>query len=108
MSNHHDEAEPQTEAEETREFRRDRRDQRARFAGLAWFGALAGIVLAVPVALGWVGDIYRLAQTPARVEALEAAQKENVRSVSEMKESLARIEGALHITNGNKQKEEKP
>lgn len=93
------------ESEETQEFRRERNGKRAKLAGL---GAIAGIVLAVPIAFGWVGDIYEITKTPAQVKELQAAQRQSAKDVQDMKESLARIEGALHIAKSPKQKDEQP
>lgn len=101
MPQHREEDEP----DDTQEFRQERNGRRARLGG---YVALATIVLAVPIALGWVGDLYRIAQTPARVDALERAQRQYLQDQQDMKESLARIEGALHITRTPKQKDQEP
>lgn len=77
--------EPESDAGETQEFRRSRSVRR-----MSFLVAVATIALAVPLAFGWIGDIYQITQTPKRVDALEVEQKQ-------IKESLDRIEGALHI-----------
>lgn len=101
MPHHHED----DETEETQEFRRARNGKRALMGGYA---AIAGIVLAIPIAFGWVGNIYEITKTPGRVDSLETAQKQTAHDVTDMKESLARIEGALHIQKTPKQKDDQP
>jgi hypothetical protein len=91
--------------EQTREFRRPSNGKKALVAGLS---AIAGIVIAVPIVFGWVGTAVELSKMPEKVKAMEARQDNLERSQAEIKESLARIEGALHIAKSPKQKDEQP
>lgn len=102
------------EETDTEEFHRPK-NSRAKLLVIG--GAISGIILAVPIALGWVGAAFEIAKTPQQIHELQTNQinlqidqatfKASVEtSLKDLKESNARIEHALRIQVSPKQKEE--
>ena len=85
---------------------------------LTFYVALATIILAVPVLLGWVGKAYKISEAPDQIAAVVKHQTEQDEAAAAMKASQAeirsglnRILSAMHlepIKDPNKEKDTQP
>jgi hypothetical protein len=82
---------------------------------LAWLSALGGLIVAVPIVFGWVGNGIEIWKAPARLNSIQSQVSTNTTEIQminfkmdQMLKSQERVERAMHISPTPKEKENIP
>ena len=108
MTKHHSVDEVRQPPTDTLPYDHPKRKRKRLMGRLTLWGAIFVVASGLATTFGWFGGFYEITKCPGRLDKVEAEQEKDKQDRAEIRESLARIEGALNIRRSPRGKEQNP